>query len=129
MACGSDVHRSVLGDGILTVGLQSIIGGRYYNSENFYDVTDFKSPRDSEGHGTHTCSTTAGNRIARASYYGVANGSAKGGVAGARIATYKSDLTAPGVDILAAWSPVAPPSVDWEDPRSVDFNIISERRR
>ena len=35
------------------------------------------------------------------------------------------DLTAPGVDILAAWSPVAPPSVDPDDIRSVKFNIIS----
>jgi subtilisin family serine protease len=35
------------------------------------------------------------------------------------------DLTAPGVDILAAWSPVAPPSVDSKDTRSVKFNIIS----
>ncbi|KAK7820787.1 subtilisin-like protease sbt4.9 [Quercus suber] len=34
-------------------------------------------------------------------------------------------LTAPGVDILAAWSPVAPPSVDQDDTRSVKFNIIS----
>nr|POE61555.1 subtilisin-like protease sbt4.10 [Quercus suber] len=37
----------------------------------------------------------------------------------------KPVLTAPGVDILAAWSPVAPPSVDQDDTRSVKFNIIS----
>lgn len=35
------------------------------------------------------------------------------------------DITAPGVDILAAWSPVAPPSIDYKDTRSVNFNIIS----
>jgi subtilisin family serine protease len=35
------------------------------------------------------------------------------------------DLTAPGVDILAAWSPVARPSIDSKDTRSVKFNIIS----
>ena len=35
------------------------------------------------------------------------------------------DLTAPGVDILAAWSPVSPPSIYYDDTRSVNFNIIS----
>lgn len=35
------------------------------------------------------------------------------------------DLTAPGVDILAAWSPVAPISSYEGDTRSVSYNIIS----
>lgn len=35
------------------------------------------------------------------------------------------DLTAPGVDILAAWSPVSPPSIYYGDTRSVNYNIIS----
>lgn len=35
------------------------------------------------------------------------------------------DITAPGVDILAAWSPVAPPSIYYADTRSVNYNIIS----
>lgn len=35
------------------------------------------------------------------------------------------DLTAPGVDILAAWSPLAPPSEDfYPDTRSIKYNII-----
>ncbi|XP_020526609.1 cucumisin-like isoform X2 [Amborella trichopoda] len=37
----------------------------------------------------------------------------------------KPDLTAPGVDILAAWSPVASMSVFEGDKRSVKYNIIS----
>ncbi|KAK8584136.1 hypothetical protein V6N12_068385 [Hibiscus sabdariffa] len=64
-----------------------IIGARYYNSENFEG--DVQSPRDSEGHGTHTSSTAAGDRVAGASYYGLANGTVRGGVPGARIAMYK----------------------------------------
>ncbi|KAF6161083.1 hypothetical protein GIB67_007724 [Kingdonia uniflora] len=37
----------------------------------------------------------------------------------------KANISAPGVDILAAWSPVAPPSDVQEDKRSVKYNIIS----
>ncbi|ONK62169.1 uncharacterized protein A4U43_C07F1100 [Asparagus officinalis] len=37
----------------------------------------------------------------------------------------KPDLAAPGVDILAAWSPIAPMSEYSEDKRSVAYNIIS----
>ncbi|GLJ18272.1 hypothetical protein SUGI_0323080 [Cryptomeria japonica] len=37
----------------------------------------------------------------------------------------KPDITAPGVDILAAWSNAAPMSMDPLDKRVVDFNILS----
>jgi subtilisin family serine protease len=96
---------------------RKIIGARYYNSENLYDVTDFKSPRDSEGHGTHTSSTAAGREVAGASYFGLAEGTARGGLPGARIAIYKvcwaygcfvadilagfDDAIADGVDIIS----------------------------
>ncbi|CAK9173093.1 unnamed protein product [Ilex paraguariensis] len=66
-----------------------LIGARFYNSMNYYDITDFKSPRDSIGHGTHTASTAAGREVTGASYLGLAQGVARGGVPNARIAVYK----------------------------------------
>ncbi|OMO78411.1 hypothetical protein COLO4_24769 [Corchorus olitorius] len=89
-----------------------IIGARYYKSENYYEGTN--SPRDYMGHGTHTSSTAAGNRIVGASYYGVANGTARGGVPGARIAMYKVCwfLGCSSADILAAFDDAISDGVD-----------------
>ncbi|XVE64915.1 hypothetical protein DITRI_Ditri07aG0140600 [Diplodiscus trichospermus] len=93
---------------------RKIIGGRYYNSENQYFDNDFKSPRDSEGHGTHTSSTAAGDRVPGASYYGLANGTARGGVPGARIAMYKVcwSFGCATADILAAFDDAIADGVD-----------------
>ncbi|CAL0314756.1 unnamed protein product [Lupinus luteus] len=60
---------------------KKIIGARYYTG---------KSARDLKGHGTHTASTAAGNYVDNASFYGLAQGIARGGVPLARIAAYKT---------------------------------------
>ncbi|CAL2259969.1 unnamed protein product [Prunus armeniaca] len=90
-----------------------LIGARYYNSEDNYDTTDIKSPRDSEGHGSHTASTAAGREVP-ASYFGLAAGTARGGVPNARIAVYKVCWASgcASADILAAFDDAIADGVD-----------------
>ncbi|KAL0737515.1 hypothetical protein Bca4012_013725 [Brassica carinata] len=85
-----------------------LIGARDYTGEG---------TRDNHGHGTHTSSTAAGNAVAGASFFGIGNGTARGGVPAARIAAYKvctgtecgseailsafDDAIADGVDLIS----------------------------
>ncbi|KAL5567635.1 hypothetical protein UlMin_024210 [Ulmus minor] len=94
-----------------------IIGARYYRIEGSFIEGDIQSPRDSEGHGTHTSSTAAGNFVNNANLFGLGSGTARGGVPSARIAVYKicwqdgcydadilaafDDAIADGVDIIS----------------------------
>ncbi|KAI4326065.1 hypothetical protein MLD38_031416 [Melastoma candidum] len=98
---------------------RKIIGARFYGSE--------LDARDDEGHGTHTASTAAGLPVQNTSFYGIARGTARGGVPGSRIAVYKicgsdgcassdilsafDDAIADGVDIITAslGSQIPPP--------------------
>lgn len=57
-----------------------VIGARFYIGD---------SARDNVGHGSHTASTAAGNNVNDASFYGIAQGTARGAVPSSRIAVYK----------------------------------------
>lgn len=97
-----------------------IIGARFYvnsgTTKQGLDNFDY-SPRDRDGHGTHTSSIAAGRVISGASFLGVGLGTARGGVPSARIAVYRvcrsdgcysadilagfDDAIADGVDIIS----------------------------
>ncbi|KAB1218343.1 Subtilisin-like protease [Morella rubra] len=80
----SACNRKIIGARAFFKGYESYLGGRIDES------VESKSPRDTEGHGTHTASTAAGSVVSNASFCQVyANGEARGMATKARIAVYK----------------------------------------
>ncbi|GMN48715.1 hypothetical protein TIFTF001_017877 [Ficus carica] len=79
------------------------------------DTVEFRSPRDADGHGTHTASTAAGRYAFEASMEGYASGIAKGVAPKARLAVYKVCWKNAGCfdsDILAAFDAAVNDGVD-----------------
>ncbi|KAL4317976.1 hypothetical protein GQ457_18G018260 [Hibiscus cannabinus] len=94
-------HEAAAGPGGLIAGINQTV--------------EFMSPRDADGHGTHTASTAAGRHAFRASMGGYAAGIAKGVAPKARLAVYKVCWKNSGCfdsDILAAFDAAVNDGVD-----------------
>ncbi|QCE02499.1 Peptidase S8 [Vigna unguiculata] len=72
---------------------KKLIGAQFFNKGFLFQKSKLakivNSTRDTEGHGTHTSSTAVGRQVDNASFFGNANGSAKGVASRARLAIYK----------------------------------------
>jgi hypothetical protein len=87
-----------------------LIGARFYTAgfgKKDIGKQDYLSPRDGDGHGSHTASTAAGNRVTDVTVDGRDYGTASGMAPGARIAAYKVCWDgAPGIDDGCATSDI-----------------------
>ncbi len=76
-----------------------LIGARYFiagaQATGPIDSGEIVSARDTDGHGTHTATTVAGNRV-NASIFGTLLGAVQGIAPRARVATYKACWLRPG---------------------------------
>ncbi|NIA27274.1 MAG: S8 family serine peptidase [Desulfobulbaceae bacterium] len=76
-----------------------LIGARWFISgaeaTGPIDDGEIRSARDADGHGTHTATTAAGNRV-KASIFGSFIGRVEGVAPGARVAVYKACWLRPG---------------------------------
>ncbi|MQM16158.1 hypothetical protein Taro_049113 [Colocasia esculenta] len=72
---------------------RKLIGARYFNKgyaafAGSHNAT-LNTPRDTDGHGSHTLSTAGGRAVPGASVFGFGNGTASGGSPAARVAAYR----------------------------------------
>ncbi len=70
----------------------NVVGADEFCKDN--GATGVCSPRDAEGHGTHTASTSAGSAVAHATIFGVDRGAISGIAPGASVIAYRVCLTA-----------------------------------
>ncbi|CAA6655984.1 unnamed protein product [Spirodela intermedia] len=109
----SDCNNKLIGARSFSKGhdAASVIGGGPVINE----TVEYRSPRDADGHGTHTASTAAGRHTFEASMAGYAAGIAKGVAPKARLAVYKVCWRGSGCldsDILAGFDSAVADGVD-----------------
>ena len=85
-------NRKLVGAYAFTQTYMSAIGAGA--NQNCNNTTHICSARDSEGHGTHTASTAAGDGVASVPLYGVDRGPISGMAPGARVIAYRVCLSA-----------------------------------
>ncbi|WP_407358651.1 S8 family serine peptidase [Microbacterium sp. LTA6] len=80
-----------------------LIGAQYFSAgaaaAGFDFQYDYLSPRDGDGHGSHTASTAAGNFKVNASVGGVDFGKVSGVAPGAKVAAYKACYVGPDTTV------------------------------
>ncbi|XP_031285368.1 subtilisin-like protease SBT1.1 [Pistacia vera] len=96
------------------IGARAFFKGYESFAGRINETEEYRSARDSQGHGTHTASTAGGNLVANASFFGLAKGSASGMRYTSRIAAYKACWRYGCVnsDILAAIDKAVADGVD-----------------
>ncbi|KAF7848920.1 hypothetical protein BT93_L1445 [Corymbia citriodora subsp. variegata] len=102
-------NKKLIGARSFSRGYHMASGGSFLK-----DPKEQDSPRDQDGHGTHTATTAAGSRVANASLLGYASGTARGMATRARVASYKVCWSNGcfGSDILAGMDQAIQDGVD-----------------
>ncbi|MGB3830101.1 MAG: cell wall-binding repeat-containing protein [Ornithinimicrobium sp.] len=96
-----------------------LIGARYYDEDIEVSEAEFNSPRDYDGHGTHTAGTSAGNNAVPMSVNGIDLGEGSGMAPAAHVAAYKAlwadglgEASGSSVDLVAAIDDAVEDGVD-----------------
>ncbi|KAL5707492.1 hypothetical protein ACHQM5_018390 [Ranunculus cassubicifolius] len=105
----SACNKKLIGAKFFSIGYEAEMGLKIGNK-----LGETRSPRDTEGHGTHTASTAAGSVVKDVGFYDLARGEARGMASNARLAIYKTCWKdgCSGADILAALDQAVDDGVD-----------------